>query len=201
MEVQRLTNETMITLILIILFSCRIYYNPSSLFEKFEECNNRIRQKHELELVQHANTDKKIKELLSIYLNKYQGNRVWIIQYHEGADNYTCGSMRYELCDKKTISVKYLYNNFYLCWLELPYYLHIHNSFIGSIKELEQIDTTLYNLLCRNNTKYIICKLIRDYNNVPIGIFGISYLYTLPGKSLEADLQQDYVELQKLMLE
>lgn len=60
MKVQRLTNETMITLILIILFSCRIYYNPSSLFEKFEECNNRIRQKHELELVQHANTDKKI---------------------------------------------------------------------------------------------------------------------------------------------
>ena len=48
--------------------------------------------------------------------------------------------------------------------------------------------------MCRNNTKYIICKLIRDYNNVPIGIFGISYLYTLPGKSLEADLQQDYDE-------
>lgn len=191
----------MITLILIILFSCRIHYNPRSLFEKFEECNNYINQKHKLELVQHANINKKIEELLSIYLDKYQSNRVWIIQYHEGADNYTRGSMRYELCDKKTISVKYLYDNFYLCWLELPYYLHIHNSFIGSIKELEQIDTTLYNLLCRSNTKYIICKSIKDYNNVPIGIFGISYLYTLPSKSLEADLQQDYVKLQKLMLE
>ena len=48
---------------------------------------------------------------------------------------------------------------------------------------------------------YIICKLIRDYNNVSIGIFGISYLDKLPNKLLETDLQQDYIELQKLMLE
>lgn len=60
----------MITLILIILFSCRIYYNPSPLFEEY---NNYRNQKHELELVQCANTDKKIKQLLSIYLDKYQG--------------------------------------------------------------------------------------------------------------------------------
>lgn len=68
MKVQRLTNETMLTLILIILFSCRIYYNPSPLFEEYKNYRN---QKHELELVQCANTDKKIKQLLSIYLDKY----------------------------------------------------------------------------------------------------------------------------------
>ena len=31
--------------------------------------------------------------------------------------------------------------------------------------------------------------------------FGISYLDKLPNKLLETDLQQDYIELQKLMLE
>ena len=43
----------MLTLILIILFSCRIYYNPSPLFEEYKNYRN---QKHELELVQCANT-------------------------------------------------------------------------------------------------------------------------------------------------
>lgn len=47
----------MIKLILIILLSCRIYYNPSPLFE---EHNNYI-QKHKQYLLQRADTDKKIK--------------------------------------------------------------------------------------------------------------------------------------------
>lgn len=38
----------MITLILIILLSYRIYYNPNSLFEKY---NNHVNQKYELENV------------------------------------------------------------------------------------------------------------------------------------------------------
>jgi hypothetical protein len=191
-KVQRLTNETMIILILIILLSCRIYYNPGPLFEKY---NNYMSQIHELELVQYANTDKKIEQLLSIYFDKYQGNRIWIIQYHRGIKDYMCGSMRFELCDKQTKSIKYQYTDFNLSWCTLPYYLRIHDSFIGKLEEVDPVLST------RSSAKYIICKLIKDYNNVPIGIFGISYLDKLPNKLLEADLQQDYIELQKLMLE
>lgn len=182
----------MITLILIILLSCRIYYNPNPLFEEY---NNYINRKHELELVQYANTDKKIKQLLSIYLDKYQGNRIWIIQYHTGINDYMCGSMRFELCDKQTKSIKYQYTDFNLSWCTLPDYLRIHDSFIGKLEEVDPV------LSRRNSAKYIICKLIRDYNNIPIGIFGISYLDKFPNKLLETDLQQDYIELQKLMLE
>lgn len=181
----------MIKLILIILLSCRIYYNPSPLFE---EHNNYI-QKHKQYLLQRADTDKKIKQLLSIYLDKYQGNRIWIIQYHTDINGYMCGSMRFELCDKQTKFIKYQYTDFNLSWCTLPYYLRIHDSFIG---KLEEVDPVLSRI---NSTKYIICKLIRDYNNVPIGIFGISYLDKLPNKLLEANLQQDCIELQKLMLE
>lgn len=182
----------MITLILIILLSCRIYYNPSPLFEEY---NNYRNQKHELELVQYANIDKKIKQLLSIYLDKYQGNRIWIIQYRVGINDYMHGSMRFELCDKQTKSIKHQYTDFNLNWLNLPNYLRIHDNFIGNLEEVDPV------LSIRTNTKYIICKLIRDYNNIPIGIFGISYLDKLPNKLLETDLQQDYIELQKLMLE
>lgn len=182
----------MLTLILIILFSCRIYYNPSPLFEEY---NNYRNQKHELELVQCANTDKKIKQLLSIYLDKYQGNRIWIIQYHREINDYMCGSMRFELYDKQTKPIKYQYTDFNLSWCTLPDYLRIHDSFIGKLEEVDPV------LSISNSAKYIICKLIRDYNNVPIGIFGISYLDKLPNKLLEPDLQQDYIELQKLMLE
>ena len=192
MKVQRLTNETMLTLILIILFSCRIYYNPSPLFEEYKNYRN---QKHELELVQCANTDKKIKQLLSIYLDKYQGNRIWIIQYHRGINDYMCGSMRFELYDKQTKPIKYQYTDFNLSWYTLPDYLRIHDSFIGKLEEVDPV------LSISNSAKYIICKLIRNYNNVSIGIFGISYLDKLPNKLLETDLQQDYIELQKLMLE
>lgn len=181
----------MITLILIILLSYRIYYNPNSLFEKY---NNYVNQKHELELVQHANTDKEIKQLLSIYLDKYQGNRIWIIQYHDSINDYMCGSMRFELCDKQTKSIKYQYTDFNLIWCNLPDYLRKHNSFIGKLEEVDPV------LSRGNSAKYIICKLIRDYNNVPIGILGISYLDKFPNKLLEANLQQECIELQKLML-
>ena len=182
----------MITLILIILLSCRIYYNPNPLFEEY---NNYINRKYELELVQYANTDKKIKQLLPIYLDKYQGNRIWIIQYYRNIDDYMCGSMRFELCDKQTKSIKYQYTDFNLSWWNLSDYLRIHDGFIGKLEEVDPV------LSRRSSAKYIICKLIRDYNNVPIGIFGISYLDKLPNKLLETDLQQDYIELQKLMFE
>ena len=182
----------MITLILIILLSCRIYYNPNPSFEGY---NNYINRKHESELIQHVNTDKKIKQLLPIYLDKYQGNRIWIIQYYGNIDDYMCGSMRFELCDKQTKSIKEQYDHFHLSWLNLPDYLRIHDSFIGKLEEVDPV------LSRRSSAKYIICKLIRDYSNVPIGIFGISYLDKLPNKLLETDLQQDYIELQKLMLE
>lgn len=170
----------MITLILIILLSCRIYYNPNPLFEEY---NNYINRKQELELVQRANTDKKIKQLLSIYLNKYQGNRIWIIQYHHiEINDYMYGSMRFELCDKQTKSIKYQYTDFHLSWLNLPDYLRIHDSFIGKLEEVDPV------LSKRNSTKYIICKLIRDYNNISISIFGISYLDKFSSKLLEIDL-------------
>lgn len=149
----------------------KICYDPSFIFDKYLDYAN---HRHVKELEIRASYDKQIKDALPIYLYKYDADRVWIIQYHNGVMDWQHGTMRFEL-PRNGKFVGPQYSDFNLTWIDLPYYLREHEMFIGSIEELKEIDVTLFTQLEKNDVKYIACVLIRDNSNYPIGVFGLTW--------------------------
>lgn len=150
----------------------RICYNPSFIFEQYIEYSTK---RHNKELVQRSEYDQELKSRLPVFLYKYHADRVWLIQYHNGIMDWQHGTMRFEFCNKYIPSVKLQYENFILSWLNLPYYLKEHDTFIGNLEEIYKIDPILHNRLEKNNISYLACVLIRDDNGYPTGIFGITW--------------------------
>lgn len=161
------------SIILIVLsITLQICYNPSFLFDKYTEY---MTQKHTRELYERSEYDCQLKSLLPVFLYKYNADRVWIIQYHNGIMDWQHGTMRFEVCKKGVSSIRSQYNNFNLTWINIPYYLKENEIFIGDLQELAEIDCTLETQLEKNHVKYLACTLIRDSNGYPIGIFGMTW--------------------------
>lgn len=159
-------------ILIILSLTLRICYNPSFLFDKYTDY---ITQRHVKELHKRTEYDQQIKSLLPVYLYKYNADRVWIIQYHNGIMDWQHGTMRFELCNDEVESIKNQYNDFNLTWVNLPYYLKKNEVFIGDIVKLDSIDSTLYTQLKKNNVQYLACIIIKDNSGYPIGILGVTW--------------------------
>ena len=158
--------------LLLVSFTIRICIRPEFLFDKYVEYMKSI---HTQELQIRTEKDQQIKNLLPTYLYRYRADRVWIIQYHNGIMDWQHGTMRFELCRNNIPSIKDQYNGFNLTWLNLPYYLMEHEMFIGDTASLQELDHVLYTQFVKNKISYIACTVIRDSNNYPIGIFGVTW--------------------------
>lgn len=162
-----------ILLIVIFSISIRICINPSFIFDRYSEY---MRKKHAIELSERSEYDEKLKNSLPLYLYKYDADRVWVINYHNGTMDWQHGTMRFELCADGVSSIKHQYNDFNLTWLDLPYYLKEHEYFMGTIDELYAIDKLLSTQLKKNDVQFLACTIIKDSLNKPLGIFGVTYL-------------------------
>lgn len=157
---------------LIIILLMQLCYNPTAIFEKYSEY---MTQKHNIELENRANDDKKVKELLPKLLYGSGASRVWIIQYHNGISDWQYGSMRFELTSEGTCSIKEQYDNFHLSWLNFPDYLKVHKFFIGDLEAIKEIDLTLYNNFKKNDVAFLSCILLSDSDGHPTGILGFTW--------------------------
>lgn len=159
-------------ILIMLSLTLRICYNPSFLFDKYTDY---MTQRHAKELYKRTEYDQQIKSLLPVYLYKYQADRIWIIQYHNGIMDWQHGTMRFELCNDEVESIKNQYNDFNLTWINLPYYLKTNEVFIGDMVKLDSIDSTLYTQLKKNNVQYLACTIIKDNSGYPIGILGVTW--------------------------
>lgn len=153
-------------------FMLQIVYNPGFLVEKYTEYMN---NRHAEELMERSKYDQKIKSLMPTLLYKYQADRIWIIQYHNGTMDWQHGTMRFELCVEGTESIKKQYDNFSLTWLDLPYYLQENEIFIGDISSLSKIDPIMCHQFMKNHVGYLACTLIRDMAGRPMAVFGATW--------------------------
>lgn len=159
-------------ILIMLSLTLRICYNPSFLFDKYTDY---MTQRHAKELYERTEYDQQIKSLLPVYLYKYNADRIWIIQYHNGIMDWQHGTMRFELCNDEVESIKNQYNDFNLTWINLPYYLKTNEVFIGDMVKLDSIDSTLYTQLKKNNVQYLACTIIKDNSGYPIGILGVTW--------------------------
>lgn len=159
-------------ILIMLSLTLRICYNPSFLFDKYIDY---MTQRHAKELHKRTEYDQQIKSLLPVYLYKYNADRIWIIQYHNGIMDWQHGTMRFELCNDEAESIKNQYDDFNLTWINLPYYLKTNEVFIGDMVKLDSIDSTLYTQLKKNNVQYLACTIIKDNSGYPIGILGVTW--------------------------
>lgn len=126
------------------------------------------------ELIECIQKDEDLKEILNLWLYKYHADRVFIIQYHNSTKDWQHGTMRFEICKENVVSIKCNFVNFNLTWLDMPFYLQKNNYFIGNIYSLQKIDRILYNQLNNYNINNVAFVIIKDNDEIPIGILGFT---------------------------
>lgn len=158
-------------LLIFIILTLNICYNPSFLFKRFEEYSNRI---HTSAKDVRMNNDGKIQQILPNLLSEIKSDRVWIIQYHNGTSDWNFGSMRFELCAENIEPIKWHYDNFHLSWLELPVYLKYNRFYADSVTNLKEVDCALHDILLKRGVKYIATIEINNRQE-SLGILGCTW--------------------------
>ena len=177
-------------ILMIISFTIYICSNPGMIIEKIEQYS---KDKHEIELYNRTEHDAELKKELPFYLNKYHADRVFVIQYHNGTKDWQHGTMRFELCSEHAKSMRHNYDDFNLTWLNMPFYLKDHEYFIGSIDELKNIDSVLYNQLKEYNVEFVAFILLRTKDGMPSGIFGFTWPEVIIDLNTMRDKIHDYL--------
>lgn len=162
--------KSLILLILIVL-TLNICYNPIFIFEKYDKYKQALHQEAtDTRLI----NDSKIQELLPDILKETGADRVWIIQYHNGTSDWNFGSMRFELCAPNIASIKWHYDNFHLSWLKLPGYLKEHRYYINTINNLQSVDCALHDILTNRKVSYIAVIEIKT-DKETLGVLGCTW--------------------------
>lgn len=123
--------------------------------------------------------DPKIGKTLTRMLYSMDGDRVSILEMHNGKENPTslpflyC-DMTYEETKENIPYVAEEYENLNMSKFQFPSYLYENKVFYGSIDEVIEIDKKLGMRLEMNNVKYIGMVLIRT--NTDIGFVTISWI-------------------------
>lgn len=180
--------KAMLTLMLLSL-TIRICIDPSFLFEMYQ---NWYRENHNVELVERSEQDSLLKEQFELWVHKYHADRIFLIQYHNGTKDWQHGTMRFEKC-VNAVSIKEDYVDFNLTWLDMPYYLKEHETFIGSIEDLKSIDPVLHGQLEPYGIDYMAFIVVRDESGEAQGIFGCTWPKNEIDMALKANKIHDYL--------
>jgi hypothetical protein len=100
--------------------------------------------------------------------------------------------MRFEKC-VNAVSIKEDYVDFNLTWLDMPYYLKEHETFIGSIEDLKLIDPVLHGQLEPYGIDYMAFIVVRDESGEAQGIFGCTWPKNEIDMALKANKIHDYL--------
>ena len=180
--------KAMLTLMLLSL-TIRICIDPSFLFKMYQ---NWYRENHNVELIERSEQDSLLKEQFELWVHKYHADRIFLIQYHNGTKDWQHGTMRFEKC-VNAVSIKEDYVDFNLTWLDMPYYLKEHESFIGSIEDLKLIDPVLHGQLEPYGIDFMAFIIVRDESGEAQGIFGCTWPKNEIDMTLKANKIHDYL--------
>lgn len=140
--------------------------------------------------IRYAN-NKRIKDELKKLRVDTKADRAFILEFHDGTDNFTkCPfvylDMTYESIDDSVIDyvdteIKNIPVNRFSFIDE-----HIYEKeWIGDVKTITEEDRRLGRLLTLYDTKFIIFQIIST-DNIPVAVLGVSFRHELTGSNYEA---------------
>lgn len=164
-------------IVLMSIFSVMLYnaVDNIDLIEKFLSSES---VKHTTGSEIRIDVNPKIMKTLTKMVYTMEGDRVSIIEMHNGKENPTnlpfiyC-DMTYEETRDRVQYISEEYENMNMSKFTFPSYVYEHRFFIGSVEEMMAIDKKLAMRLDMNNVNYVGIIIIRT--TVDIGFLMISY--------------------------
>lgn len=166
------------TALVLIVFFFAIYngYNVNNIIDKVII---KKENEHNIALKYRQNINPEIDRILGEILINTGGNRVFILEMHNGTNNtsglpFFYGEMTYEKVTPNIAHIDDDYKNINLSRFSFSSYMNTHHSWHGYIEELEKIDNKLSSKMKENNVNYFILSCIHGVNNA-IGFVGVTY--------------------------
>lgn len=155
-----------------------IILNPAYIFERYQEFEDK---KHSEELAERFNRMEDLNKELSETLMELHADRTFFIEYHNSVKSlqgapFAYGSMSFEKLhpNRDVMFMADEYSDFPLTKYETVSYLYDKKIFIGTIKELNEIDKRLATKLQVSNVTQVV--LIEVWGeNQPLGILGATW--------------------------
>lgn len=132
-------------------------------------------------------------------LAQTKGDRVFIIEMHNGTDNpsglpFVFGDMTYEKLGNDSVeSILYEYDRINLSAFPIATYLIKHKRFVGTIEDLKKIDIRLGKKMEINGAKYVALYGIRGID-VEIGWLGVTYCNSTPSEKDKDNIESSLLD-------
>lgn len=166
--------------------------NPTYLLDRIEK----RRESREVEMVrQRVSSDRVLRDLLRKLRDKSGADRVWLIEFHNGASNlssglpFLFGSMRFEEVKEGVLNVDDEYADFSLSRYPFLVDAVSNGYFYGKVDLIKDSDPRLYYKFKSNGVEEV-ALIVLYYGSNPLGILGISYCkdntmdYTIVGREI-----------------
>lgn len=145
----------------------------------FVKQNNEKIEYHDQVMKKRAEIKPKIDLILQNTLEEMHADRVFVIEMHNGTNSlsglpFVYCEMTYETCRKGIDRVDDDYGSVVLSRYSLPYYMTENRIYLGTVDELEELDSKLAYRMRANGTKYICVANMYSVSSY-IGYVGIGY--------------------------
>ena len=171
------------TLVLVFAVSfCLFLINPKPAIQYYMEVQQKLQSEQHMELI-----DKRVQN--TPYINTYLDalrveagaafNRAYIFEFHNGSNSvaglpFYWGDMTYESTDKDVLGVRDNWNSVSLTRYNFIIQFFREGYFIGSIQDIERIDTKFAHKLSEDNITYLAMLSILDDSGRIIGAVAMS---------------------------
>ena len=179
--------------VIVLMILSIMLYNASDNVDLLEQVISKKVEQHEIGSDIRMDINPKINKTMTHMLYEMEGDRVSVIEMHNGKENPTnlpfifC-DMTYEETRGKIPYISEEYDNMNMSKFTFPSFIYENRFFIGSIEDIYSIDKKLALRLDSNEVKYVGIILIRT--SVDIGFLMVSYndVPTLTKDEIYADL-------------
>lgn len=178
---------------LCMLFICAVIFiavtNPGIFIDLYKDYINR---QHSEMVDRRLVADVEMRSLLKDLLNEVDGDRAYLIEFHNGNSNLSSGlpfikgSMRLEEVADGIRHVDMEYAEFSLSTFPMVSYVATEGLFFGTTEDMKSLDSRLYYKFMSNETSAIACIGL-FYGRLPLGVLGVSWC-----NGREVDVQKFY---------
>lgn len=152
-------------------------FNPSKVFEAFEEFN---REKHDEMVKARIDADPYIRHHLIEFINDVDADRVFILETHNGGANLTnlpflYVDMTYAEPANVLTMLESEYKNVRLSRYPMANLVSEEGSWFGNVEEMKDIDPELYYRLHKEGAKYVGFMIMYGKHAIPSGVLGVVY--------------------------
>lgn len=163
------------------LFMCAVIFvaiaNPGILIDLYKDYMDR---QHSEMVDRRLVADVEMRSLLKELLNDVDGDRAYLVEFHNGSSNlssglpFVKGSMRLEEVADGIRHVDMEYVEFSLSTFPLVSYVTTEGLFFGSTEDIKELDSRLYYKFMSNETSDVACIGL-FYGKLPLGVLGVSW--------------------------